>query len=125
LENRVNDQQPPEEMLTVPALTLGILEALPECAQVLEGHAWPDLRAARDLACREALGAQINGVAVGDLAERMLAAAHQGLERRGKGEEQFLAPLWARLEEGRCPADDAAAVFQRGGVAALVKDRRL
>ena len=125
VENRVNDQQPPDELLCVPALTLGLLEALPEAVEIVASYAWNDLAAARTAACREGLEAIEGGVAVDELAGRMLGAAQAGLERRGLGEEQFLEPLWQRLKARRCPADAAADTFAKGGVEALVAARRI
>jgi len=125
LENRVNDQQPPGQLLCVPALTLGILEALAEAKEAIASYVWEDLAAARVAACREGLSAVAGDVAVGKLAERMLEVAQLGLERRGLGEERFLEPLWHRLKERRCPADAAAEVFDEGGIEALVDARRL
>jgi len=125
LENRVNDQQPPDELLCVPALTLGILEALAEAKEIIASHVWEDLAASRVAACREGLAAVAGDIGLGELAERMLEAAQLGLERRGLGEEQFLDPLWRRLREQRCPADDAVAAFEQGGVEALLHARRL
>ena len=125
LENRVNDQQPPGGLLCVPALTLGILEALAEAKEIIASYVWEDLAAARVAACREGLGAVAGDVAVDELAARMLKVAQLGLERRGLGEEQFLEPLWRRLKERRCPADDAVEVFDEGGIEALVDARRL
>ncbi len=125
LENRVNDQQPPDEMLCVPALTAGLLEVVPQAQEVLKEYDWRDLAAARTAACRSGLDASTNGLAIADLAGDLLRLAQQGLEQRGRGEEQFLAPLWQRLEDRRCPADDAADTFRDGGADALVSARRL
>lgn len=125
LENRVNDQQPPGGLLCVPTLTLGIVEALAEAEEAIASYVWEDLAAARVAACREGLGAVAGDVAVDELAARMLKVAQLGLERRGLGEEQFLEPLWRRLNERRCPADDAVALFDEGGIGALVDARRL
>jgi len=125
LENRVNDQQPPGALLCVPALTLGLMEALSEAEAILKSYAWADLRAARVAACRDGLDAVAGQAAVGEIARRLLGAAHQGLRKRGLGEERFLEPLWERLQKRRCPADDATDVFQEGGMEALVRDRSL
>ena len=125
LENRVNDQQPPGQLLCVPALTLGIAEALAEAKEAIASYVWEDLAAARVAACREGLGAVAGDVAVDELAARMLKVAQLGLERRGLGEEQFLQPLWQRLKARRCPADAAAGTFAQRGIDALVSARRL
>ncbi|MFP4055470.1 MAG: hypothetical protein ACLF0G_01220 [Candidatus Brocadiia bacterium] len=125
LENRVNDQQPPDDLMCVPALTLGLAAALPEARQVVEDYPWEELRAARAKACEQALDATAGGLEVHELARRMLEVAQGGLQRRRLGEERYLAPLWQRLEDRRCPADDAAEQFRAGGAEQLVRARRL
>jgi len=125
LENRVNDQQPPEELGSVAALTVGLAGALDEAAEELASHTWDDLRESRLVACRAALDGVVNGLALRDLSGRLLDLAGRGLLRRGLGEEELLLPLRQRLERGRCPADDANALFREGGIAALVRGRRI
>jgi gamma-glutamylcysteine synthetase len=125
VENRANDQQPPGELLCVSALTLGLLSALNECWEVLCGYDWQLLREARDQACRSGLDAAADGLKVADLAAEMLDLARVGLRRRGLGEDEFLTPLDGRLRDKRCPADDAARVFARGGMETLVASRHL
>ena len=125
VENRVCDQQPPEDLLCPAALTLGLVEARHEAWEALEGHDWAVLRAARVEACKHGIEARANGLAVRDLAGDMLEVAKRGLERRGKGEERFLEPLTLRLRDGRCPADGAAEVFHTGGAEALVARRAI
>jgi len=125
LENRVNDQQPPGELGCVAALTAGVAAALDEAAEEIAAHPWEALRASREVACREALGGAVDGLALRDLAGRLLDVAELGLRRRSLGEGELLAPLRARLAAGRCPADEAAELFRSGGVAALVAARRI
>lgn len=125
VENRVNDEQPPGELETIAAITLGLVSALPEATEEIAGWEWDTLRASRDVACREGLSGAVGGTPMRELSARMLDLARLGLKRRGKGEEAFLAPLEARLEKGRCPADDAAEIFQRGGIQALLEKRSL
>lgn len=125
VESRVCDQQPPEDLLCIAALTLGLVSALPEAWEVLSRYKWDTLRRAREAACREALDGSVNGLPLRDLAERMLDVASLGLRRRGRGEETCLGPLERRLAQGVCPADDAARIFEEGGAEALVSDRSL
>jgi gamma-glutamylcysteine synthetase len=125
VENRVNDQQPPADLSCVAALTLGLVSALPEASRELSRFHWNDLRTAREIACRFGLGGSTDTVTLSELARSMLWLATVGLRRRGLGEEQFLAPLWKRLSQQTCPADEAAQLFSEGGIEALVKDRRL
>lgn len=125
VENRLNDQQPAADVLAVPALTLGLLENLAAAAAEIAGHRWADLRAGREDACRHALAGKAGPTGLDTLAGRMLDIARGGLEKRGRGEAAFLEPLEKRLAAGRCPADEAADIFARGGVAALVEARAI
>jgi len=125
VENRVNDQQPPEEVICVAALTLGLMSALEESWEELSSYAWSDLRSAREAACRDALKGRFDGVTLATLAGRMVELAELGLRRRGLGEEEFLSPLKERLDAGRCPADDAEELFEAGGINALLAARSL
>ena len=123
VENRVNDQQPPEDMLCVPALTVGLVSVMREAEEELSRFDWDDLRAARDAACRDAIHGSTSTFTLSELAETMLRLATLGLRRRGLGEEMFIAPLWKRFHERTCPADDAARLFEDGGIEALVAER--
>jgi gamma-glutamylcysteine synthetase len=125
VENRANDQQPPEELLCISALTLGLLSVLDESWEALQGYDWQVLREARKEACRSGLAGAADGLSLQDLAGQMLELARAGLRRRKLGEEEFLTPLEERLSRKRCPADDAAEVFARGGVESLVAARHL
>ncbi len=125
VENRVHDQQPPDQLVCVAALTLGLLSALDEGWEELAGYGWDDLRRARDAACREGLAAPPDGLSLPGLACRMLEIARRGLHRRGLGEEPFLDPLKDRLARARCPADEVAAMVRQGGVETLVARRAL
>jgi gamma-glutamylcysteine synthetase len=125
LENRVCDQQPPEDLVCVAALTLGLISALDEAQEEIGSHDWNLLRKARVAACRDGMQARVNGLSVSDLAGRMLQVAGRGLEKRGLGEEEYLVPLFDRQRSGRCPADEAAELFSKGGVSALMENRRL
>ena len=125
VENRVNDQQPPEDLLCIAALTLGLVSALDEAADALAQYEWNDLRAAREQACRHGLAEVEDGMDLTALGRDMLSVARTGLRNRGIGEEIFLDPLWLRLEARYCPADVAADLFENGGVDALVAARAL
>ena len=125
VENRVNDQQPPEDVSCVAALTLGLVSALPEAEEELSRFDWNHLRAAREIACRSGLDGSTDTFTLSELALRMLWLATTGLRKRGLGEEQFLVPLWNRLSRRTCPADEAAELFNGGGIEALVAGRKL
>ncbi len=125
VENRVNDQQPPGELLCVPALTLGLASALDEADEEISSHDWDNLRSARQEACRIALAGKAGALKISDLARAMLGISRRGLQKRGRGEEVFLSPLEDRLKDNRCPADQAARLFNEGGIAALLSERAL
>jgi len=125
VENRANDQQPPDALLCIAALTLGLVSALDEAAETLKAHDWGLLRGSREAACADGLKGSVDGLTLRDLAGEMLDLARLGLRRRGLGEEEFLCPLEKRLAEGSCPADEADALFLSGGATSLVAARRL
>jgi len=125
VENRANDQQPPEELMCVPALTLGLLSALSEANKEVAYYSWETLRSTRDVACREGLCGSVGGIQLINLAIRMLLLARKGLQSRGLGEEKFLDPIEKRIVEFKCPADRAAQIVENGGIDALVDARKL
>lgn len=120
VENRVFDQQPPDELCTAAALTLGLGSALDEAWDVVSRHPWPALREARVAACRRDGNGNGEFAEVWKLARQMLDVARLGLSRRGLGEETFLDPLFARLASQQSPAALAADLFQRRGVEGLI-----
>ncbi len=125
VENRTNDQQPPEALLCVSALTLGLVSALAESLEVLGAYEWQHLRESRNVACQAGIRGTVNGFHLGDLASQMLEVAELGLRRRDLGEERFLAPLAERVRRRACPADDALRIVADGGIESLVESRRL
>jgi len=125
VENRANDQQPPEDLLCIAALTAGLIAELKKAMDAVSAYDWDDLRAARETACRFGLAPSNGSVDLARLAGEMLEVAEGGLRKRGLGEEEFLAPLVRRLAERRCPADDAADLFGSEGITALVEARAI
>lgn len=121
LENRVNCQQPPDSLLAVGALTLGLAERLSEARELVDGYEWDDLRAARVDAMRRGLYAKVGEQPMSVLCEAMLEIASDGLRTRGEKEQSYLSPLWRRLTRGQCPADTAAHRFRRQGVKGLLE----
>ena len=120
VENRACDQQPPGELLCPAALTLGLISALGEAREELRSWAWADLRNGRTSACSAGLNGWAGSLPLSTLAGRMVAIARTGLQRRGLGEERFLAPLDERLARKACPADGVRDLVERSGVPALV-----
>lgn len=52
---------------------------------------------------------------------RVLEVCGEALQKRGRGEDKYLHPLWRRLECRRNPAQDATQAFQQGGMEALIQ----
>lgn len=121
VENRTNCQQPPEAIMSVPALTLGLVENMDLAAEYLAGFDWDLLRALRSASLRLGPRAAADGVQVLDLSRKMLSLAEEGLAGRGKGEQGFLEPLWERLERETCPALECREAFARGGTEELIE----
>ncbi|HEO71733.1 MAG TPA: hypothetical protein ENN80_10770 [Candidatus Hydrogenedentes bacterium] len=124
VESRVCDQQPQEALIVPAALALGLAFALDEGQEELDAYSWDDLRAARDAACKEGLEGE-SSMSMMVFAQRLLNIVETGLKRRGRGEEQLLEPLWQRLQQRTCPADDAAAIVRERGIEALVAERSM
>jgi len=125
VENRVNDQQPPEDLTTVPALTLGLISAINESWEEIVSCDWEILRCARDVACRKGLDGVAGNIGLLEQSKKMLDLAQLGLIRRERGEEKYLYPLYARIKARKCPADEAAQLYNKGGIAKLVSRRKL
>jgi glutamate--cysteine ligase len=125
VENRVNDQQPPDALICIAAVTLGLVSALSEAKKELSYCNWEMLREAREIACRRGSPGKIGDIQLSTLAFGMLDTARGGLHNRGLGEEKFLKPLEKRLSEFSCPADRAEDLFEKGGIKALVNTWRL
>ncbi|HET6782045.1 MAG TPA: glutamate-cysteine ligase family protein [bacterium] len=120
IEIRPACQQPHEEPLVVAALALGWVEALPEVRAFINDaldNPWTSMPRYR----RDAI---VHGLRsrepVERFVERALRIAEAGLRRRGRGEEQFLGPLWTRLEQRKTPGDRARDLVRSRGIEALV-----
>ncbi len=120
VENRTNDQQPPSAMMAISALTLGLASALQEAEDVLITYDWEELRQWRSLACLSQRSPQVNR-SLWRLASQMVEVAEVGLRRRGLGEEEFLAPLWQRVQTQTSPAMRMQQCFLRGGIKGLLE----
>jgi gamma-glutamylcysteine synthetase len=126
VENRVNDQQPPDELLCIPALTLGLVSALTEGEKVIATYNWKNLQQARVAAyCQGLADTSDAAVDLRIFAGTMLDLATLGLERRGLGEELYLEPLKQRLEQNMCPADEVCQCYIEAGIPGIVERCRL
>ncbi len=120
IEDRVSCQQPPDAHFCASALTVGLVEnhqALGQLADRLSLDQWSMLR---QLASKHGMSFTSPGIDVPSLIGRMLEIADQGLQKRGFNEEGFLAPLYQRLEQRRCPADDVQHQFLKEGIRGII-----
>lgn len=121
IELRAACQQPGGESMAAAALGVGLVAAHRELAswldEVFGADLWPAMRAWHGPAVRDGLAAP---PPVAGLVEGVLERVAAGLEARGRGEEVFLEPLWARAASRTNPAQAAVAVWERGGVPALI-----
>jgi gamma-glutamylcysteine synthetase len=125
LENRINDQQPPDHIMTIPALTLGIMENLNEAVSLINEYPWEMLQEARLEAARSGLEATVRNIPIAEISRSSVEVAEKGLKKRGLGEEVYLTKLSRRIQEGRCPADNAADIFNELGPGGLVERMRI
>jgi glutamate--cysteine ligase len=115
IEIRGADVQSTELACALPALWTAILyddRALAEAEALVEGWTYDEVADLRQRVWREGLRAAHRGKALAEVAERVVAIAEGGLERRGivdaasgKDERIHLARLRRLVGEGRTPAD--------------------
>ncbi len=122
IEIRPACQQPPHESMAASALSLGLVEAQPQLAQyithALGDDAWRVMLRYRRAVVRDGLrAAEPTRYFLRDVVQ----FAEDGLRARGRGEEQFLLPIWNRLQERRIPADEARELFLKKGMPALIE----
>jgi glutamate--cysteine ligase len=115
LEMRGADGGPWGRLCALPALWVGLLydsQALDEAAELVADWTAEEREALRREVPRRAMATPFRGGSVGDLAERVLAIARGGLERRGRAgsnaadETEYLEPLDEIVARRRSPAED-------------------
>ena len=113
LEMRGADVGPPERIVALSALMVGIYydsDALSGALELIKGWSAEDRQKARDDAPRLALAARVGGRDLRQVARDALALARAGLKRRarldprGLDEARYLDPLDAIVADGRAPA---------------------
>ncbi len=114
IEVRGADAQGTAMACALPALYTGVFYddvALREAESMIEGWTHEEVSELRPRACREGLRATFRGETLVELAERLVALAEGGLERRkrldgsGRDERVHLARLKGLVGEGRTPAN--------------------
>jgi glutamate--cysteine ligase len=115
IEVRGADAQSTDMKCALPALWTGILyddQALAQAEALTEGWTYEEVAELRTRVWRDGLRATFRGAPLAAVAERVVAIAEGGLERRGrldgkggKDERLHLARLRKLVGEGRTPAD--------------------
>ena len=126
LEVRPSCQQPAGSGWVPSALALGLVESAAEAQSFLEDalgtNYWSGLRWYRKEAVEQGLGAS---EPIPDFLETVLDIARQGLQRRGRDEELFLAPAFEMLERRVGHSARARKSVEEGGINALVEELSL
>jgi gamma-glutamylcysteine synthetase len=126
IEIRPACQQPPDEMMAASALSLGFVEAWPHietyALRTLGSDPWPAMLRYRERVLTGGMRAE--EPAKGFL-RGIVEIAETGLRGRGRGEEEYLKPVWRRLEKRQAPADRARARFLNHGMGALIDELAL
>jgi glutamate--cysteine ligase len=115
IEVRGADVQKTDMVCALPALWTGVLyddRALSEAEALVEGWTHEEVAELRTRVWKDGLRAGFRGRPLAEVAERLVAIARRGLERRavfdpasGRDETVHLARLAALVGQGRCPAD--------------------
>mmetsp|Transcript_24709 Transcript_24709/g.34060 ORF Transcript_24709/g.34060 Transcript_24709/m.34060 type:complete len:429 (-) Transcript_24709:198-1484(-) len=124
LEMRAACQQPWSQRHAAAALNVGLVCAAEQLEEIIEAQfggverAWPKFQEYLSQVVQHGLAADepCEGFLLG-----VLEACAESLQARGKGEDEFLQPLWERLRKRSNPAQDVALVFEEGGIKALMR----
>lgn len=126
IEVRPACQQPRDEPLVANALILGWVESLPQLAAFFQdafgANAWEAMRVYRRAAVRDGLGAR---EPVPHLLRDLVRISEEGLVRRRRGEEKFLAPVWDRLGRMESPGTIARELYVEKGMEGLLEEIRM
>ena len=120
LEMRGADGGPWRRLPALPAYWVGILyddAALDAAWELVKAWSAQERQVLRDEVPRLGFGARIGGATVLELARTTLALAEEGLARRrcldrgGRDERRYLAPIKEYLERGMTPAEELLGKF--------------
>lgn len=115
-------QRQGEDEMACIAFLVGLAENAIEIQDTIIDHKrWGFWRDFRKPCTRFGLKTKHDGVQVKDVLMAVLELVRNGLERRGLGEEDYLEPLYRRLESGITPAEEAFLRWGNGGVDAFIE----
>jgi len=123
IEVRPACQPPRDAPLAANALILGWVESLPQLAayfrEAFGDNAWDAMSVYRRAVVRDGLKAR---EPIPKFGRDLVRIAEDGLRKRGRGEEKFIAPMWERLERRESPGMRARKIFEERGMDGLLKD---
>jgi len=93
--------------MVLQALTLGLVNNLDEAEALVKSYEHQSWRLYRVAAAMCGLEAMFAGQPAPLMLDQVLKVAEKGLRVRGRGEEEFLWPLYVRLVERKLPGDHA------------------
>lgn len=120
VEDRCAANQPPDAHLSGSALTLGLVENRDRLVSFADQFSHDQANAIRLAAAKYGMAFTHPDLDVQSKVRELLDIAHEGLLKRGFGEEIYLKPLQDRVAEHRCPADDAVDLYTEGGVELMI-----
>lgn len=127
VEIRPACQQPKESAMALPAFSLGIIENLEKVESAIAdmGDCMGDAEELREIAMSRGLKARFSGksqaMRMSEICSLFLDLARDGLANRKMNEEQYLAPLYARVNSETTLAEEVISIFNKGGVPALIE----
>lgn len=119
VENRNIAGQPWNEILTAPAYILGLIENIEKAKTLVESKQWQywiDLR-------KKTFKSSMEVEEVIPLAQQVVEIAREGLQMRGLGEEEYLAPLFERIQKKESLAMRAIKEFAEQGIETFIENR--
>ncbi len=112
IETRCIASQPWSSIMSAPALVLGIIENIEKAEALVASKDWQYWIDLRDKTIEKSLLVD----EVIPLATQLVDIAKEGLEQRGLGEEEYLEPLYDRIERRESPAMKSIKEFEELGI---------
>lgn len=119
IEYRSSCTQPISDVMTVGAFQLGLKHNLDKLSQLLDEdeivyHHGYNSTELRKLFCNREYPSFVDMDDLYDLLGKIVDLAKEGLENRGYGEEEFLKPLYYRIEKRTNPANQMLVFLENG-----------
>lgn len=122
IEVRPAGLQPWNDMVTVPAFMMGVMENLDEIETFIKDFRWDTLRELRIQTASKGFEVDFEGKPLDQFLHQLLELIEKGLKSRGKGEEKYLGALFDRVINKKSPADYNLEYFKKGGMPMLLDE---